>query len=114
MVKSRDFFKKLKTFFFYKKNVFYIVNFYGWISVKKFSLQKKIFYTKNISYQKNFWSEKKKFTSKKKKKINQKLISWRLNRWKFSRNILKTEFEKFQKENLVEILKCGYWQKTAC
>ena len=29
-------------------------------------------------------------------------------------DILKKEFEKFQMENLVEILKCGYCQKTAC
>ena len=50
---------------------------------------------------------------KKKKKINQKLILLRLNRWKFSRNILRKEFEKFQKENLVEILKCACCQKTA-
>ena len=32
----------------------------------------------------------------------------------FKTDILKKEFEKFQKENLVEILKCGYCQKTAC
>ena len=32
----------------------------------------------------------------------------------FKTDILKREFEKFQKENLVEILKCGYCQKTAC
>ena len=30
----------------------------------------------------------------------------------FKSNILKKEFEKFQKENLVEILKCGYCQKN--
>ena len=29
-------------------------------------------------------------------------------------DILKKEFERFQKENLVEILKFGYCQKTAC
>ena len=32
----------------------------------------------------------------------------------FKIDILKKEFEKFQKKNLVEILKCGYCQKTAC
>ena len=32
----------------------------------------------------------------------------------FKTDILKKEFETFQKENLVEILKCGYCQKTAC
>ena len=32
----------------------------------------------------------------------------------FKSNILKKEFERFQKENLVEISKCGYCQKTAC
>ena len=29
-------------------------------------------------------------------------------------DILKTEFERFQKEKLIEILKCGYRQRTAC
>ena len=29
-------------------------------------------------------------------------------------DILKNEFEKCHKENLVEILNCGYCQKTAC
>ena len=32
----------------------------------------------------------------------------------FKTDILKKEFERFQKENLVERLKCGYCQKTAC
>ena len=32
----------------------------------------------------------------------------------FNIDILKKEFERFQKENLVEILKCRYCQKTAC
>ena len=32
----------------------------------------------------------------------------------FKTEILKNEFERFQKEILVEILKCGYCQKTAC
>ena len=32
----------------------------------------------------------------------------------FKTDILKKGFERFQKENLVEILKCGYCQKTAC
>ena len=32
----------------------------------------------------------------------------------FKTYILKKEFERFQKENLLEILKCGYCQKTAC
>ena len=32
----------------------------------------------------------------------------------FETDILKKEFEKFQKEDLIEILKCGYCQKTAC
>ena len=31
----------------------------------------------------------------------------------FKTHILEKEFEKFQKENLVEILKCDYCQKTA-
>ena len=29
-------------------------------------------------------------------------------------DILKREFERFQKEDLIEILQCGYCQKTAC
>ena len=32
----------------------------------------------------------------------------------FKTYILKKEFERFHKENLLEILKCGYCQKTAC
>ena len=32
----------------------------------------------------------------------------------FKTDILKREFERFQKGNLVEILKCRYCQKTAC
>ena len=32
----------------------------------------------------------------------------------FKTEIQKKEFERFLKENLVEILKCGYCQKTAC
>ena len=32
----------------------------------------------------------------------------------FETNILKKQFQKFQKEDLIEILKCGYCQKTAC
>ena len=32
----------------------------------------------------------------------------------FETDILRKEFEKFQKEDLIEILKCGYCQKTAC
>ena len=32
----------------------------------------------------------------------------------FETDILKKEFERFQKESLVEILKCGYCQKNAC
>ena len=32
----------------------------------------------------------------------------------FKTSILIKVFEKFQKESLVEILKCGYCQKTAC
>ena len=32
----------------------------------------------------------------------------------FKTDILKTEFEKLQKGNLIQILKCGYCQKTAC
>ena len=32
----------------------------------------------------------------------------------FKTDILEEEFERFLKENLVEILKCGYCQKTAC
>ena len=32
----------------------------------------------------------------------------------FKSDILKKEFERFQKENLAEISKCGYCQKTAC
>ena len=31
----------------------------------------------------------------------------------FKTDILKKEFEKFQKENLVEILKCDYFEKAA-
>ena len=32
----------------------------------------------------------------------------------FKTDILKREFERFQKEDLIEILQCGYCQKTAC
>ena len=32
----------------------------------------------------------------------------------FKTDVLKKEFEKFQKENLVQILECGYCEKTAC
>ena len=32
----------------------------------------------------------------------------------FETDILKKEFEKFQKEDLIEILKSGYCQKTTC
>ena len=31
----------------------------------------------------------------------------------FKIDVLKKEFEKFQKENLAQVLKCGYCQKTA-
>ena len=31
----------------------------------------------------------------------------------FKTDILKKEFERFQKENLVKIVKCGYCQKAA-
>ena len=84
--------------------------------------KKKIFYTKkNFLYKKNFLI--KKFLIKKrfliKKNFNQKkIISFRLNRFSlieiFKTYILKKEFEKFLKKNLVKILKCGYCEKTAC
>ena len=32
----------------------------------------------------------------------------------FKTNVLKKEFERFQNEDLVEVLQCGYCQKTAC
>ena len=32
----------------------------------------------------------------------------------FKTDILKKEFQKFQKENLAQILECCYCQKTAC
>ena len=32
----------------------------------------------------------------------------------FKFDILKREFESFQKEDLIKILQCGYCQKTAC
>ena len=32
----------------------------------------------------------------------------------FKSNILKKEFERFQKEDLIEVMKCSYCQKTAC
>ena len=32
----------------------------------------------------------------------------------FKTDILKREFERFQKEDLIEMLQCGYCQKTAC
>ena len=32
----------------------------------------------------------------------------------FKTDVLKKEFERFKKENLVQILKCGYCQKTTC
>ena len=31
----------------------------------------------------------------------------------FKTDVLKKEFERFKKENLVQLLKCGYSQKTA-
>ena len=30
----------------------------------------------------------------------------------FKTDVLKKEFEKFQKENLIQILECGYWSKN--
>ena len=32
----------------------------------------------------------------------------------FKTDILKKQFERFQKEDLIEVMKCGYCQKTAC
>ena len=32
----------------------------------------------------------------------------------FKTDVLKKEFERFQKEDLIEVLQCGYCQKTAC
>ena len=32
----------------------------------------------------------------------------------FKTDVLKKEFERIKKENLVQVLKCGYCQKTAC
>ena len=32
----------------------------------------------------------------------------------FKTDYLKKEFEKFQKEDLVAVLSCGYCQKTCC
>ena len=32
----------------------------------------------------------------------------------FKSNILKKEFERFQKEDLIEVMKCSFCQKTAC
>ena len=32
----------------------------------------------------------------------------------FKIDVLKKEFERFQKEDLVKVLKCGHCQKTAC
>ena len=32
----------------------------------------------------------------------------------FETDILKREFERFQKEDLIKILQCGYRQKTTC
>ena len=32
----------------------------------------------------------------------------------FKTEILKKEFEKFQNEDLIGVLKCGYCQKTKC
>ena len=32
----------------------------------------------------------------------------------FKTVVLKKEFERFQKEDLIEVLRCGYCQKTAC
>ena len=32
----------------------------------------------------------------------------------FKSNILKKKFERFQKEDLLQILKCDYCQNTAC
>ena len=32
----------------------------------------------------------------------------------FKTDILKKQLERFQKEDLIEVMKCGYCQKTAC
>ena len=32
----------------------------------------------------------------------------------FKTDVLKKKFERFKKENLVQVLKCGYCQKNAC
>ena len=32
----------------------------------------------------------------------------------FKTDILKKQFERFQKEDLIEVMKCGYCQKTTC
>ena len=32
----------------------------------------------------------------------------------FKTDILKKQFERFQKDDLIEVMKCGYFQKTAC
>ena len=74
-----------------------------------------MFYTKKIlfSNQKKFLIKKKNYNQK--KKIQSKnLFHLGLIDGNFKADILKKEIEKFQKKNLVEILKCGYCQKTVC
>ena len=94
------------------KKVFYIVNFYGLISLKKFSIQKKNFYTKKLSYQKNFWSKKKRSHQKKKKKLIKKLfhlglidgnvIDWHTKKriWKISKGKFCWNIEVLPKDCL--------------
>ena len=49
----------------------------------------------------------KKFISKKYSILDQKMEI-------FKSNILKKEFERFQKEDLLNVLECSYCQKTKC
>ena len=48
------------------------------------------------------------------KKISYQKKSFQIEMEIFKTDYLKKEFEKFQKEDLVAVLSCGYCQKTCC
>lgn len=64
-------------------------------------LHQKIFYVENFLYKRFLY--KKNFYIKKKNYLDKKI---------FKGEILKKEFQKFQEEDLLQVLKCGYCQKN--
>ena len=66
-------------------------------------LHQKIFYVENFLYERFFC--KKNFYIKKKNYLDKKMEI-------FKSEILKKEFQKFQEEDLLQVLKCGYCQKN--